>query len=195
MTRRSLHIGIRLRPDLQIAIADEISTANGAIDSTEALHRLALRGAGNSPMYYLASNIGCRRDLEFFSKDLHEFLPRLDLIKSRLAGPLRPILDDPERTENITKWRQLSEDLLPAFRSLFNAANGLSAVLCGMTLDEITQIKDTGLQLAAWLPGRKKKLAEAQEKADSSQIQLESQMIRGYENYLELTQRLLGINY
>lgn len=88
----------------------------------------------------------------------------LTSVKSRLAGPLRPIPNDPERSANIEQWRKLTQELPAEFRHMRDLANGLSDILCGLTGEEIREIKEAALQIVHGLPIRKKFLREAQER-------------------------------
>ncbi len=195
-SERSYHRGVRVRPALDAAVEEERAAAGDAIDYTEALHRLGLRGAAKGTKeYYLATTVGHRAAIEEFWRLVDKAERELSSVRPRLAGPLRPIPNDPERSANIEEWRKLTQELPPDFRHLLYLASGISDVLCGLTLQEIKEIKQTGLRIAEWLPGRKEKLKKAEQENNPDGIETNTTMIKGYEAFLKITQRLLGSNY
>lgn len=195
-SQTSYHRGIRVRPALDAAVEAERAAAGDAIDYTEALHRLGLRGAAKGTKeYYFATTVGHRPAIEEFWRLVDKAERELSSVRPRLAGPLRPIPNDPERSANIEEWRRLTKELPPDFRHLRDLASGISDVLCGLTLQGIREIKQTGLQIARWLPGRKEQLKKAQEEQESELVETLSMAIAGYEAFIKLTQRLLGSNY
>lgn len=195
-SQTSYHRGIRVRPALDAAVEAERAAAGDAIDYTEALHRLGLRGAAKGTNeYYLATTVGHRAAIEEFWRLVDKAERELSTVRPRLAGPLRPIPNDPERSANIEEWRKLTKQLPADFRHLRDLASGISDVLCGLTVQEITEIKRTGLQIASWLPSRKELLEKAQEENDSEGIKTHTIMVNGYQGFLKITQRLLGAKY
>ena len=131
-------ISFRPVPEVAKAIAEEILRSGNTIDTTEAITRLLLRGAGRPEPIYVVSGTSRLAEIEALRVAVLQVLRRLDQVKSRLGGPLNPAsFEDPTRRKNIEVWRELSETLPQELRQLVDRINRTASLLLhGLTKEE-----------------------------------------------------------
>ena len=183
---------MRFDPEMQSAVDEEIQCAEGLISETEATRRLLRRARGAPQNVYINPGVAGRDELEYFARQLLILHDDLMSIRSRLAGPLAPVPNDPQRTGNIVRWRALSEDLPPRLEALVDRAESLSETLTSLNRREIGILTDFARVLRRWELAKEKEIRETPEVPDDRKRANAEYLCQGYASIRNLLE-LLGI--